>query len=205
MDRSAMHPYPLTWYVEPRREAPFNVSYLARSQTVVQDYLGTYTRRTMPNDELIQQSYDSYADQIYRFLFWQTGDALLAEDLTGEVFFRAWKHRAKFSDANHRAWLYRVARNLITDNWRKKKDLSLPEDYEIVLDYDLAATAEQDEELARVRTLVQELPDKFRTVVLLRFFEQLSCREVSVIMGTSEGNVRILQYRALKELKGKLS
>lgn len=200
-----MQPYPQTWYVKPVREAPTDVSYLERGQTVVHNSLRTYTGRGMKNDELIHQSYTAYADQIYRFVYWQVGDASLAEDLTSEVFYRAWKNRDKFSDGNHRAWLYRVARNLITDNWRKKKELSLPEDYEVVLDYDLAAEAEKHEELSRVRQLVLDLPKKYRAVVVLRFFEQLSCREVSAIMEISEGNVRILQYRALKELKGKLS
>ena len=75
----------------------------------------------LKHKQAIESAYNDYSDQIYRFIFWQTGDPLLAEDLVSEVFIRAWKHRVMFLDINQRAWLYRVANNLVTDYWRKKK------------------------------------------------------------------------------------
>lgn len=145
-----------------------------------------------------------YADQIYRFLYWQTGDELLAEDLTSEVFYRAWKHYGSLEDSNYRAWLYRVARNLVTDHHRKKKPLQLDEDYDPVMEYDLHAEVESNERIRKVRIIIEKLSPQYRSVIILRFFEQLSCKEVADIMNKTEGNVRILQYRALKELKTKL-
>lgn len=156
------------------------------------------------SEALIKSLYDTYADQIYRFLYWQTGDALLAEDLTGEVFYRAWKNHETLQDSNYRAWLYRVARNLVTDYHRKKKTLSLDEDYDPVMDYNLHVEAEKNERIRKVRIIVANLSPQYRSVIILRFFEQLSCKEVADIMNKTEGNVRILQYRALKELKTKL-
>ena len=159
----------------------------------------------MDDDESkIKAAYDEYADQIYRFLYWQTGDALLAEDITSEVFYRAWKNKETFLGYNQRAWLYRVARNLIIDYYRKKKETHFDEKFEPLSDIDLHGNAERNETIQKVRRVVADLPPQFRSVVILRFFEQLSCREVADIMNKSESNIRVLQHRALKELKGKL-
>lgn len=157
------------------------------------------------DNDHIRQLYDEYADQIYRFLYWQTGDPLLAEDITSEVFMRAWKHREMLEQGNQRAWLYRVARNLITDNYRRKKETAISEDYEPVSDINLHDDAARREEIIRVRKVVAELSPLSRSVIILRFFEQLSSQEVADIMNKTPGNVRILQYRALKELKSKLT
>jgi RNA polymerase sigma-70 factor (ECF subfamily) len=161
-------------------------------------------------DPNIKDLYDEYADAIYRFMYWHTGDPLLAEDLTSEVFFRAWKHRDKLADqegkpqAQPRAWLYRVARNLLTDHYRRKHDEHLGDDFETASDYDLHAEAEKAETRNRLHSALARLPDEHRTIIVLRFFERLPAIEVAVIMNKSEGNIRILQHRALKALKKSL-
>jgi RNA polymerase sigma-70 factor (ECF subfamily) len=153
----------------------------------------------------IEALYDEFADQIFRFLSWHTGDSLLAEDLTSEVFIRAWKHREKLQAEQIRAWLYRVARNLTIDHYRRIHDKTLDESYDPVSDYDLHAEAEKREADTRLHEALAKLPDEHRTIIILRFFARLPAREVAVIIGKTEGNIRILQYRALKQLKRELT
>lgn len=159
---------------------------------------------TREND-FIRKIYDTHADEIYRFLFWQTGDQALAEDLTSEVFYRAWKHQSTLQEGNPRAWLYRVGRNLVTDHHRKKKEQPLDDSYEPIGTDNLHEEAIRQEEILRLRKLVMELTPVSRSVIILRFFEQLSAQEVADIMNKTPGNVRILQYRALKELKARFT
>jgi RNA polymerase sigma-70 factor (ECF subfamily) len=151
--------------------------------------------------DVMHSMYEQYSDQIYRFLAWQTGDSVLAEDLTSEVFLRAWKNKEKLSPDDQKAWLYRVARNLTTDYWRKKKPTPLDEQEEVVFDHDLHEEVAQKEQIAQLQKLVTAMREDYKTVLTLRLFEQIDYGEISTIMKKSEGNIRVLYYRALKELR----
>src|SRR5471032_587106 len=93
----------------------------------------------LDSPEDFARCYQRYGQPIYRFLYWQTRDPHLAQDLTSAVFERAWRARASFRGGSLQAWLYRIARNALTDHWRKKKELYL-EDMPAVT-ASLAATA----------------------------------------------------------------
>jgi RNA polymerase sigma-70 factor (ECF subfamily) len=152
-----------------------------------------------------EEAYLSYAEKIYRFLYWQTRDQAVAEDLTGEAFSRAWRRRQSFRDGSVQAWLFQIARNLLIDYGRKKKELPLEETGEIIgsLQQDgLAHQAERADAIWQMHKAIDTLPDNLRGVTVLRFIEELSVSEVAEILGLSEGNVRVLQFRALKRLKG---
>lgn len=150
--------------------------------------------------------YMTYSDQIYRFLYWQTNDPGLAEDLTSDTFMKAWRARESFDKGtNEKAWLYRIARNTLTDHWRKKREVAA-EDIDELSFYDDGVAERIDRELEAklLAKALAKLPEKLRQVVSLRFIQRLSAKEVAKIVETSEGNVRLLQYRALAKLKGYL-
>lgn len=155
----------------------------------------------MAADQEFKESYLKYSDKIFRFLFWHSKDPYLAEDLTSEVFLRAWKDWARVKTGPLQAWLYRVARNLLIDQIRKKKDLPIESAGEISVDPNLLEQLEKDEEKQKVGTALKALPENLKSVVVLRFMENLSAKEVAQIMGISEVNVRVLQHRALLKLK----
>ncbi len=154
------------------------------------------------HQDFVGDLYHEYSDRIYRFLVWQTSDARLAEDLTAEVFLRSWKHRTALASVeNQQAWLYRVAKNLVIDHWRKQHTAPLDDADRIAAPLNLAGEAQAGDDARYLRSLVAALPEDMKTVIILRFFEHLSGEEVSKIMGKSQVNVRVLQYRALKILK----
>ena len=155
----------------------------------------------MPENDAFTEVYLRYSDKIFRFLYWHTHDANLAEDLTSEVFLRAWQSWGHFDGRHPQAWLYRIAYHRVVDYWRKHQSLSLQDVPEPAYDHNLAQRLEQDARIRVVKRGLASLPEKLRTVVILRFLEDYSAKEVAAILHTSEGNVRVLQYRALRKLR----
>ncbi len=152
--------------------------------------------------------YDHYQPQIYRFLFLKVAGREEAEDLTHQVFLNAWlgipryKHRGfPFS-----SWLYQIARNQVVDHYRARREaVSLegidPEAFaDRFSEEDLDKNLEVERAIGTIRSLKQEYQD----VLILRFVEDLSVKEVASMMDKSEGAIKLLQHRALKILREKL-
>ncbi len=161
----------------------------------------------LDTEDEFSELYRSYQPRIYRFLFWRTGDEAAAEDLTSSVFTKAWQARGRFGTGSVQAWLYRIARNTLIDHWRRKQPVPLEVAAELV-DDGAASVAEQldtEQAVVELRTAVRQLPSEMRQVVQLRFIEGLSARQVAKQLGMSEGNVRVVQYRALKRIRKLLS
>jgi RNA polymerase sigma-70 factor (ECF subfamily) len=170
-------------------------------------------RKSLPTSEMIDEpddfeaAYRSNAPLIYRFMFWRTKDEMLSEDLTSNVFEKAWRTRKNFKGGSAKAWLYRIAHTTLVDHWRKKKDFAaddvaisrvVSDIAELDQAYDLgAAIADMQKALAR-------LPSEMRDVIECRFIKGLSAAEAARELGISEANVRVIQYRALKKLRGYL-
>lgn len=147
--------------------------------------------------------YDKYQPKIYRFIFFRVGYREEAEDLTHQVFLSAWQRIDNFRDYGFpiSSWLFRIARNRVIDYYRTKKIIE-PIDYipEISQESDFNNIANKLN-LEKIYSALQKLTESQREVIILRFIEGLSNREISDIIGKSNGAVRILQYRAISELK----
>jgi len=150
--------------------------------------------------------YDYYVPKIYRFVFLKTGNKAEAEDLVHEVFLSAWQnvYRYRHQGFPFSSWLYQIARNAVIDHYRtSKKNLPIEEvDEELVkvnalyqekLDFDL--------ELEKLKKNISLLKPEYQDVLIMRFIEDLSQEEIAAAMNKSEGAVRLIQHRALKELK----
>lgn len=153
--------------------------------------------------------YNLYVNDIYRFVLVHVRDTNLAEDLTADTFTRAWRQidSGKFDFKHTKAWLYTIARNLMTDHWRKKPTIPLDEEIEII-DTDKPGHGEVVDRKLQAKRIIKSLkvlPPDMKSVVTLRFLQHYSVRETSEALKLSEANVRVLQYRALKKLKQVLS
>lgn len=150
------------------------------------------------------ETYDRYADPLYRFCFMKTSNADLAEDLTQEVFMRLWqKMREGVNIQNEQALLYTIARNLVIDWYRKKKEQSLDVLLEKGIDFvgegkkETVAFAEVEEILG----VVEELDEPSREVLLLRFVEGYSPQEIAQVCGTNANAVSVRINRAIKKVQ----
>ncbi|GAC1401248.1 MAG: sigma-70 family RNA polymerase sigma factor [Chloroflexota bacterium] len=155
--------------------------------------------------QAVADAYCAYLEPLYRYIYRHVGNRETAEDLTGEVFARA-VQGLDSARAPHaiRAWLYAVARTSIVDHWRGQGggtvDISL-------LEETLAATAGPNGETnlvgagaeRRVAAVLSRLDERDQTVLRLRFLEGYSVTEAAQALGVSEGNLKVLQHRALKK------
>jgi RNA polymerase sigma-70 factor, ECF subfamily len=144
--------------------------------------------------------YRIYIDQIYRYIYYRVNNRMLAEDITEDVFLKAWKSvkSCKGKGQTFLSWLYRIAHNQIVDNFRssRREGLPLEENY---LSTSISSDSELDSSLKwqEVVRVITTLPPNQEQVMTLKFMEGLSNQEVGAIMGKSEGAIRILQMRAL--------
>jgi RNA polymerase sigma-70 factor (ECF subfamily) len=172
----------------------------------------------MTNDEtkLIQRAkrgdptafaeiYDQCQPAIYRYIFYKVGDNATAEDLTSEVFVRLVERIDRFTYRGRPllAWLYTIARNLITDHHRRSQKVpQLELDKQIIVDtVDIEETIEDRQARRRVVAAISRLTEDQRQVILLRFIEGLDNTAVACALGKSINAVKALQHRGLASLR----
>ncbi len=158
----------------------------------------------MTNERKFAKMYDTYADDIFRYLLVHVHDTHTAEDLTADTFMKGWKAIDTFDFAQPRPWLYTIARNVLNDHWRKKQPVLEDTLEEQESDENIEEVVEKTLVRERVVKAVSSLPEMMRSVVTLRFLLQYSARKTANSLGMTEVNVRVLQHRALKKLKGEL-
>jgi RNA polymerase sigma-70 factor (ECF subfamily) len=149
--------------------------------------------------------YRRYVERVYGYCFYLLGDHHDAEDATERTFLSALGAIDRFRDdgATFRAWLFRIAHNELANSLRqrrRRRTTALEDGPEPMDDADPARLVGVAEEAGRLRAAVARLSDDRRQVVVLRFVDGLSAREIGVVLGRSEGAVRVLQHRALRDL-----
>ena len=153
----------------------------------------------------LTELYNRYAPRIYAYLYRRVGDALLAEDLTGELFLRVLRaiRNEQAWQSSFVAWLYRIAHNLAVDHYRQRTSKSTFSLDEALVAPEGNPAAEAEEALARERlqAAIGRLTPEQQGVLALRFGEGLTARETARIMGKTTGAVEALQHRALAALR----
>jgi RNA polymerase sigma-70 factor (ECF subfamily) len=156
-------------------------------------------------------AYDKYAEAIYRFIYFKIGQEEDARDLTSAVFLKCWSYvqEGKLNEDNEyqslKAFLYKIARNLVIDYYRQSKpNVSLDEAETIIDDSQDLTQIDTDISLDQIRVKLMYLKDEYKTMIIMRYINELSIAEISQITGKSKGNVRIMVMRALKILKNLL-
>lgn len=149
--------------------------------------------------------YRRYLDRVYGYAFYLLGDHHDAEDATERTFLAALDAIDRFRDegATFRSWLFRIAHNQIANTLRsrvRRRAASLDGVPEPVADADPAWQAGAADDARRLRRALGALSGDRRQVVVLRFVDGLSAREIGAVLGRSAGAVRVLQHRALREL-----
>ncbi len=154
--------------------------------------------------------HDRYALRVFRFVYGRVGNRQDAEDLTSEVFLRAWRslHRYRSRGYPFSAYLFRIARNLLVDHYRRDKKCEQEVRQAgnglrgMVSNLDDVMILKQ--EYDSLHAALEQMREDYRDVLLLRFVSGLSSEETAKVMGRSSGAVRVLQHRALKALRNQL-
>ena len=150
--------------------------------------------------------YDHYHSMIYRFVAVKVGSREEAEDITHQVFLSAWQNVKKYKHRGHpfSSWLYQIARNQVIDHYRAKKDEVSLEKFDPEF-FIIPATASLDIstklEIEKVHAAIKKMKPDYQDVIVMRFVEDISLKETAAIMKKTEGAVKLLQHRAVRELK----
>jgi RNA polymerase sigma-70 factor (ECF subfamily) len=159
--------------------------------------------------EKFSKIYDKYIEKIYRFVFVKVNSQEIAEDICSETFIRTWnvfqdENKAKIK--NPRAFLYKIARNLIIDYYRQKsKDQVIPlEDVQFQLinhRIDLAQEAITRSDFHTIMQSLAGLKEDYQNVIIWHYLDEFSIAETAELLGRTKEATRVLLHRALQKLK----
>ena len=157
--------------------------------------------------EAFGELYAMYLDRIYRYVFYQVKDKMAAEDLTEEIFMKAWKAIGSYKgkERTFLSWLYRIAHNHVIDSFRTRRQNSSLDMETATGSSDPMREAERNLEEQEILRLVSCLPPKQKEVIILKFIEGLDNRDIQEITGKSQGAIRAIQMRALATLRQRLT
>jgi RNA polymerase sigma-70 factor (ECF subfamily) len=147
--------------------------------------------------------YERHFERVYAFAFSRVRDRDAAEDVTAEVFHRALANLRTYEwrGAPFSAWLIRIAANAVTDRAKRNAREVVDSDRMPEPGVDPPDELEAWEDQAQLFRLVQELPGDQRRVIVERFVEERSTRDIAGRLGRTEGAVKQLQFRALQTLR----
>ena len=153
------------------------------------------------------EAYRAYAEEILRYFFFRVYDRELARELTQEAFMKVWKYMVDGKDITHiKAFLYRVAYHIVVDHSRKKKEQSLDEMMESGFDVVSKELSKQDAlDIHAVIHEMEQLGEKYREILFLRYMDGLSPKEIGTIMGLSENVVSVRIHRGIKQVQKKIT
>ena len=154
--------------------------------------------------------YERYLKKVYNYVYYRTGNHHDAEDLTARVFQRALVHIETYVERGvpFKAWLYRIAHNLVA-NWhrdRNRRKVVPLDEFVAGLRSDAPESAtEVQQERDRLLKAIERLPEERQQLIILKFVEKLSNQEIGEIMDRSEGAIKSLYHRTLASLRDELT
>lgn len=171
----------------------------------LQEKLLLYQVRTKRDPDAFAELYDKYVEPIYRFVYLKVSNKEEAEDLTSDIFLRAWDYLIREEERvveNFRALIYAIARNRIVDLYRER---ARRQEWTATINEGGAEPAAppltRADELTPLLAIIQQLKQEYQDVIHLKYIEGLSTRQIAKILHKSNTSVRVTLHRALKKLK----
>ncbi len=158
--------------------------------------------------EAFGKLYERHVAGIYNYHYRHTSNVAVAEDLTSRTFYRALRYIHRYRDqknASFRAWLYRIAHNLVVNWYRdtgRHPEISLQQAGMLRADQSSPHQfVEQVEERERLLRIIEQLPEDRKTLILLKFVAEMTNAEIGDVLGRTEGAIKSLYYRTLASLR----
>jgi len=172
-------------------------------------YEDQLVERAKTEPDAFGELYDHYFGQIYRFIFSRVRDQEAAEDITSDVFIKALRAIGRYRPTGHpfSAWLYQISTNAIVDHYRAKRPSADLDDAFAVVDPGTPVDERtiQRSEAAQVWAAIDTLPEHQRTAMTLKLGEDLKLAQIGVIMGKSEGAIKLLIHRGMQGVRQRLA
>jgi RNA polymerase sigma factor (sigma-70 family) len=150
--------------------------------------------------------FERYKRPLFGFFYRMTSDRAISEDLVQNLFLRILKYRHTYTGKGEfRTWAYHLARNILTDYWKKQQKQGFQSDVsqwqDELADTQTAETWQQEEDIRLLNLALNQLSFEKREVLILSRYQGLKYQEIAEIMQTTEGNIKVMAHRALNELK----
>lgn len=148
--------------------------------------------------------YDQWNDAVFRHCYFRVSDRDKAKDLTQDTFRRLWKHLTEGGLVDQpKAFIFRIANNLIIDTYRKRTEASL--DALTEAGFDIGEDGRND--LMNVMTahelieLLDHINDSYRDVIVMRYVDDMSVKDIAEMLEVTENNVSVRLHRGLQKLR----
>lgn len=157
--------------------------------------------------------YDRYAPKIYRYIYFKVSGTTEVEDLTAEVFLKTWEYVQRHGAdetkriKNFRAFVYRLARNIVVDHYRERTERELLADeaalerVTVPEEQHMLTAINRSSDLATIERALRNLKDEYRELVVLKYIEGLSTVDIARLTDKTKGTVRVTLHRALTALR----
>lgn len=151
------------------------------------------------------KTYDQFADAIFRHCVFRVSDREKAKDIAQGTFVRVWDYMSQGKEIdNMRAFLYRIANNLIIDEYRKKRDDSLDrmrDEEGFDIGFEQMRDIETKDEHTQALALLECLPDKYREALVMRHIDGLSVKDIAHLTHESENVISVRIHRAIERMR----
>lgn len=154
---------------------------------------------------VLSRAHHDYEQALKRHSFFKLGNQALGNDLVQDTFIKTWSYLVKGGKIEvMKAFLYHVLNNLIVDEYRKRKSVSL--DLLLEKGFEPSAVDQLGKfsdllDGKKAALLIQKLPEKYRRVITMRYVQDLTLKEISLITGLSKNTITVQAYRGLEKLK----
>ncbi|MFA6106789.1 MAG: sigma-70 family RNA polymerase sigma factor [Patescibacteria group bacterium] len=154
-------------------------------------------------------AYDQFSKDILRHIYYRVNDNALAEEMLQETFLRTWQYLRKGKKVDSfKSLLYRVAGNMVIDHYRTKKppSVDLEEAFNLPDEGNdrLEDKIDRDMDLKMIKKYLSELADDQRQMIIYKYLDQLSIKEIADITGKTMTNIYVIIHRGMKTLKNKV-
>ena len=168
-------------------------------------------RRAVARDpDAFAALYQAHVDRVYRHVRFRLGDPDLTEDVTSQVFLRAWQAIDRYRPFEGRpflAWLYTIANNLIIDHHRraKRETPGIDPERHVARTPDPEAAAVSEDLHDQIRAAIARLKPDYQLVVSLRLIEEMDYEDIARVLNKKPGALRVTLFRALHALRDDLA
>jgi RNA polymerase sigma-70 factor (ECF subfamily) len=180
---------------------------MRRSAVLETDDRGLITSAAAGDTQAFGVLYERHSPRVIRHAYFLTGDPVLAEDITAQVFLKAFEAMPRYQERGvpFTAWLLRITCNLVINYKKSSKNgvhAQLPETLEADRrEHSPENSCESKLDGERVWREVKKLPNDQRQVIVMRFVDDMGYPDIADILGKSVGAVRVIQFRALANLR----
>lgn len=176
---------------------------ITSAQDTAPDQDGNLVQAAQKDLALFRLIYDRWAVRIYQYFYFHTSDPAGAEDLTSQLFLSALQSLPRYQHRGHfAAWLFAIARNLSKEYYRKhRREVPLEAASGLRSSSDPVDEVARMDEIARLRLLVQSLPEEERELIRLRYVAELSFPDMAIVLKKREDAVKKSLYRLQSRLQ----